>query len=96
MEGHFYAPIPLLADGTLVSTERGLILRPEKATLRLVDPSTRLVIPTATEAMMQARVQAERAQAEAQRADHAEAELVSLRAELARGGADASPDQKTG
>ncbi|WP_423224993.1 Uma2 family endonuclease [Candidatus Amarolinea aalborgensis] len=102
LEGHFYAPIPLLADGTLVSAELGLILRPDKTMLRLVDPSTRLVIPTATEAMMQAQVQAQRAQAEAQRADHAEAELAGLRAQLARlqaqarGAADASPDHKTG
>ena len=35
-QGHFYAPIPLLADGTLVSAELGLILRPDKTMLRLV------------------------------------------------------------
>ncbi len=91
LQGHFYAPIPLAADGSLTSTELGLILRPENAMLRLVDPSTQRVIPTAAEAMQRAQAEAQRAQAEAQRAqaeaqraDLAEAELARLRADLAR------------
>ena len=84
LHGRYYAPIPLTADGTLVSDELGLILRPENKMLRLVDPSTRRVIPTTAEAMAQVQAEAQRAQAEAQRADRAEAELARVQAELAR------------
>lgn len=89
LQGRFYAPIPLAADGTLVSDELGLILRPDNKMLRLVDPSTLRAVPTTAEALAQAqaetqRAQAEsqRAQAEAQRADRAEAELARVQAEL--------------
>ncbi|MFZ1240837.1 MAG: Uma2 family endonuclease, partial [Anaerolineae bacterium] len=97
LSGRFYTPIPSTADGALISDELGLILRPEKEMLRLVDPSTGRAIPTAAEAMAQAQAEAlraqtearraqtetQRAQIEAQRADRAEAELARVQAELA-------------
>ncbi|WP_423222697.1 hypothetical protein [Candidatus Amarolinea aalborgensis] len=76
LSDRFYTPLPLAADGTLLSDELGLILRPENEMLRLVDPATGQSIPTINEALAQAQV-------EARRADQAEAELARLRAELA-------------
>ena len=83
-----YQPIPD-RNGTLYSRELGLILRPEAALLRLVDPQTNEPLPTfyeATEARDEALARAEeerqRAKEEAQRADAAEAKAATLLAEL--------------
>jgi hypothetical protein len=86
---NYYQPMPLAADGTLISQQLGLILRPTGSLLRLVDPSTGQFLPTLDEAAEHAQAEAERAQAEAQRAqaeaeraDSAEAKLARLSAEL--------------
>jgi Uma2 family endonuclease len=71
----FYTPIPHEAGGAVHSNELGLLLRPEQNLLRLIDLETGQALPTLDEAI-------ERAQAEAQRADNAEAELARVRAEL--------------
>jgi Uma2 family endonuclease len=73
--GGYYQPMTSSPDGTLPSQELGIILRPEGTLLRVVDPATGKTIPTLDEA-------ADQFQAEAKRADAAEAELVRLRAEL--------------
>ncbi len=94
----YYQPMQLSADGTLHSDELGLILRPEGALLRLVDPTNGEPLPTLDEAVNlaqaaveharseteRAQTEAKRAQTEAQRADRAEAELARMRAEIER------------
>jgi Uma2 family endonuclease len=91
-----YRPMALQGDGTLLSSELGAILKPERMLLRIVDPATGEVMPTLDEAIDQiqatidqvkveaqrAEAEAQRAEAEAQRANIAEAELAHLRAEL--------------
>jgi hypothetical protein len=84
-----YRPMALQADGTLLSSELGVVLKPEGLLLRVVDPATGEVMPTLGEAvdqiqatMEQAKIEAQRAEAETQRANLAEAELARLRAEL--------------
>ena len=81
---NFYQPMAVSADGTLFSQELGLILRPEGAQLRLIDPTTDEPVPTLDEAAAQMLSEMKRAQAEAERADQAEAELARLQAELER------------
>jgi Uma2 family endonuclease len=70
-------PLTLTSDKTLFSQTLDLILRPEGSLLRVINPSTSQTIPTLTEAM-------DVSQAEAERANAAEAEAARLRAELAR------------
>lgn len=65
------------ADGTMFSRELGLSFVPEDKLLRLQDPETGELLPTFNEAV-------EQAEAEAERADRAEAELAKLRAEMER------------
>jgi Uma2 family endonuclease len=78
-----YEPIPANEDGELFSSELQLILRPEEAMLRLVDPQTHQPLPTLDEAAESAQDEAQRAQDEARRAAAAEAEVARLRALLA-------------
>ncbi len=83
LSGRFYTPMPLAADGALLSHELGLILRPEDEMLRLVEPATGQNIPTIGEALFQAQVDARRAQTEAQRAQ-AEAQRAQAEAQRAQ------------
>ena len=92
------AEMPLQPDGTLVSQELGLRLKPESALLRLVNLATGEKLLTADELAIRAeealeyaqaeaeraQAEAERAQAEAERAARAEAEIERLRAEIER------------
>jgi Uma2 family endonuclease len=78
----YYRPMALSPDGTLFCQELGIILKPDGALLRVIDPTTGQAVPTLDEAMEQMGNVIERAQAEAQRADAAEAELARLRVEL--------------
>jgi Uma2 family endonuclease len=87
----YYQPVTLSSSGTLYSEELDLILQPEEAMLRLVNPASGEVVPTLDEAIelalagiQRAEVEAQRAEAEAKRADTAEAELDRLRRELER------------
>jgi hypothetical protein len=77
-----YHPAKLSADGSLLSRELNLVLRPEGKLLRVTDPATGESLPTLDEAVYQmedaleiaraemrrARLEAERAETEAQRA----------------------------
>jgi Uma2 family endonuclease len=68
-----YQPIPLAADGSLLSRVVGLRFRPEDSGLRLVDPVTGRVLPTRKEETL-AREAAETArEAAEQKAAHEEA-----------------------
>lgn len=78
----YYQPFGLSSDGTLLSQELGVILKPEGILLRVVDPATGEEIPTLDEAIGQTQTALEQAQSEAKRADQAEAEAARLRAEL--------------
>jgi hypothetical protein len=70
-----YRPVALASDGSLFSQELGVIFKPDETLLRVVDPTTGEAVPTLDEAV-------EQTQAEAERADMAEAEGARLRAEL--------------
>lgn len=83
LSDRFYTPLPLAADGTLLSDELGLILRPENEMLRLVDPATGQSIPTINEALAQAQVEARRAQTATQRAQ-TEAQRAQVEAQRAQ------------
>ncbi len=82
LEGGFFRPMTLAADGVLQSRELGLILRPEGPMLRLVDPATGLALPTLGEAVEQAEEEARRAQEEGRRAQE-EAERAKKEAKRA-------------
>ena len=71
----YYQPWVLSPDGTLLSQELGVILKPEGALLRVIDPTTGEEIPTLDEAIDQT-------QAASERAALAEAEAARLRVEL--------------
>ncbi|MFN8493050.1 MAG: Uma2 family endonuclease [Caldilineaceae bacterium] len=72
-----YQPMPLAKDGTLTSQQLGFILQPDRELLRVVDPTTKDVVPTLDEAIES------KAEAEA-RAETAEAALAQMRAEIER------------
>lgn len=72
-----YRPIHPTSDGAMISAELNAVLQPDVALLRVLDPMTGKVLPTAEEALEEAAVEAERA-------DAVEAENARLRAELAR------------
>jgi hypothetical protein len=87
--GDSYQPLALTPEGTLLSQELGVILKPEGAILRVVDPATNETMPTLDEAvdqiqaaLDQAQVEMERAEAEAQRAE-AEAQRAEAEAQRA-------------
>ena len=95
-----YRPMKLASDGTLLSRELQLVLRPEGKLLRVVDPGTGETLPTLDEAVHQlddaldaVRVEMDRAEAEAQRAEaeaqRAEAEAQRAEAEAQRAEAEA-------
>ncbi len=84
-----YIPIPREKDGTLISQELGIILRPEGTLLLVVDPKNGETVPSLEEsndkrieALKRAEAEAQRAEAEAQRADTAEAALARVLIEL--------------
>jgi hypothetical protein len=84
-----YQPIVPEEDGSLMSQELDLILRPNGAMLRLHVPGASQPLPTLDEAMnmMQdameiAESELQRAQAEAQRASTAEVRAAQLEAEV--------------
>lgn len=91
-----YQPMRLAKDGTLISRELNLILKPDGHLLRLIDLQSGKTVPTLDEAMdvveeavekaNEAREQAneamKRIQTEAQRANAAESELAQARAEI--------------
>jgi Uma2 family endonuclease len=86
-----YQPSKLAPDGSLLSRELNLALRPEGKLLRVVDPSTGDSLPTLDEAvsLMEdaleiARTEMSRAEAEAQRAGAADARSAQLEAEIER------------
>lgn len=79
-----YEPLPARADGTLYSRELDLFLRPTPHFIRPIDPKTGEPLPTYAELEDLAEEQAQRAQAEAERALRAERENEQLRAELER------------
>lgn len=72
-----YEPVPLEADGSLLSRTAGLLLRPEGEKLRLVEPDTGRALPWVAEEA------AARRAAEARARELAE-EVARLRAELDR------------
>jgi hypothetical protein len=78
----YYQPSVLSPDGTLLSQELGVILKPEGTLLRVIDPTTGEEIPTLDEAIDQTQAALEQAQAASERADLAEAEAARLRGEL--------------
>jgi hypothetical protein len=78
----YYQPLPLAAEGTLVSAELGVILKPEGTLLRIIDPATGQEIPTLDEAMEQTEIALEQAQQETERANLAETETARLQAEV--------------
>ena len=92
-----YLPIPPNEDGEIFSEELQLILQPDGAMLRLIDPKTGETLPGLEEALDRIAQEAERAQQAIQRAEHeaqraeqetqraaaAEAEEARLRALLA-------------
>ncbi len=87
----YYRPLTLSAEGALFSQALNLILKPEGALLRVIDPTTNRVVPTLDESVVQTRFQmkraeteAQKAENEAQRADVAEAEVARLQAQLAQ------------
>jgi Uma2 family endonuclease len=74
--GGTYHPLKLATDGSLMSRELNLVLRPEGKLLRVVDPATGEPLPTLDEAVRlmdkaleTARTESSRAQVEAQRAE---------------------------
>jgi Uma2 family endonuclease len=93
-----YHPIPPNEDGELFSQELQLILRPDGAMLRVVDPQDHQAVPDLDEAVERAEQEAQRAEQEAQRAEQeaqraeqeaqrantAEEEVARLRALLAQ------------
>jgi Uma2 family endonuclease len=78
----YYQPMTPVADGSLISHELGVILKPEGLLLRIIDSTTNKPIPNLDEAVEQVQAAIKFAQAEAQRADAAEAELARLGTEL--------------
>ncbi len=96
--GGYYRPLSLSVEGALFSQALGLILKPEGAFLRAIDPATNQVVPTLDESVIQTRflmervenearradAQTQRAESEAQRADASDAEVARLRAQLAQ------------
>ncbi len=93
-----YEAIAPEADGDVFSQEMNLLLHPDDTLLRIIDPQTKMILPTFDEAMQErememeraqieaerAQAEAERAQTEAERAARAEQEIERLRTELAR------------
>jgi hypothetical protein len=93
-----YQPSKLAPDGSLLSRELNLVLRPEGKLLRVADPDTSEPLPTLDEAvslmedaletarteMSRAEAEAQRAEAEAQRAAVAEARSAQLETEIKR------------
>lgn len=86
-----YEPLPARADGTLVSRELGLFLKPTPHFIRPIDPKSGALIPTygewkerAQTETERAKIAAERAEMEAERAQRAETEIEKLRAEIER------------
>jgi Uma2 family endonuclease len=85
-------------DGSIISEEMGVILKPDGPMLRLIDPTTNEVVPSMEEAVEnayaarlqveleaeRARVEAQRAQAEAERAQAAVERADTAEAEVAR------------
>lgn len=80
----FYQPMSLLPNGTLYSQTLGVILKPEKELLRVIDPQEDVAVPTLAEFAEQIVAEMKRAQAEAKRAEQAERELARLKAEIER------------
>jgi Uma2 family endonuclease len=85
-----YEPIAPLRDGSLISQELGVTLRPEGTYLRIVDPSSQKVVPSFEEAAveidsarLQAQIQTQRAEVEARRAQ-AEAQRAEVEARRAQ------------
>ena len=76
-----YRTIPRAKDGTIISQELGVILKPDGAQLRLVDPVTGQVVPSMEEAVEAAHEAQQQAEIEAQRADAAEAAAARLQTE---------------
>jgi Uma2 family endonuclease len=91
--GRYYQPIEPSAESTLYSQELGVLLKPDAALLRVVDPQTQQVIPTLDEAVAQTQAAIDRAQVEADRAEteakRAEAEAKRAEAEAKRAEAEA-------
>ncbi len=95
--GGMYQPLKLSGDGSLLSRELNLVLRPEGKLLRVVDPTSGAPLPTLDEAvdqmedafataqaeMRRAQIEAQRAQAEAQRAK-TEAQRAQAEAQRAK------------
>jgi Uma2 family endonuclease len=86
-----YQPVLPEEDGSLISQELGLVLRPSGAMLRIHVPGSEQPLPTLDEAMnmMQdaievAQSEVQRAQTEAQRAAAAEARSAQLETEVDR------------
>jgi len=84
----YYHPLPLTEDGTLYSQELELILQPENALLRLVEPTTTQMLPTLDEAVDQMSDAIQRADAESQRADAESQRAERLAAKLRELGLD--------
>jgi Uma2 family endonuclease len=85
LAGGAYQPVPIEPDGTIVSKETGLILKPEGEMLRLIDSGSGSAMPTMDEIAEQADAQTQRANAETQRAD---AETRRANAETRRANAE--------
>lgn len=75
----YYQPLDLSPDGTLLSQELGVILKPEGILLRVIDPATGQEIPTLDEAIDQTQVETDRANQAAEEAARLRAELEQLR-----------------
>jgi Uma2 family endonuclease len=60
----YYHPLALSPDGTLLSQELGVILKPEDTLLRVINPTTGKEVPTLDEALDQAEAEVARLQAE--------------------------------
>jgi Uma2 family endonuclease len=83
LKGKRYGKVTAAADGSMLSQELGLRLRPEDHMLRLQDARTGQLVLTRQEAKERERIEKER---ERQRADALEAEVARLRAAAKRKG----------
>ncbi|NJO14440.1 MAG: Uma2 family endonuclease [Thioploca sp.] len=79
-----YQALPLSAEDELVSRELGLILRPQRDLLRLVDSYTGQRLATSHESVRRAELAEQQAHVETQRANVAEAKIIELQQELER------------
>ncbi len=82
VEGYYQQPLPLSEDGSLLSEELGLILKPEQSLLRVLDAETGETVPTLDESVAQTEAAVEQARAAVQQAE-TEAQRAEVEAQRA-------------